>query len=303
VPTFDKTNHWLIDRGDGSGLPSVNLVILSFVEPMKVLNQTDDTETVKGVPIAMTQDIVNYFTSHNVRVILSIGGSTYTAFWDQALSSDPTTLGKNAAAIAKRMGVGIEIDYENDTNPNLTGLQAFIDAYRSVLPYDATGSNPAARLIIDLAAGDRSLDAINRKAATDWLTAGNPVLDYANATVPNDQPMTAGAISNWQEHVTGRTNINPPIPPLAPAKVTVAVRVVLGKTPQPECNNFSSSLQNTTGTFVSSVASTIAGASPGMLGYMFWGVEAQDPTTCEAGVGVGATNYNIRVPMPPLRQQ
>ena len=29
----------------------------------------------------------------------------------------------------------IEIDYEESNNPNLTGLQSFIDAYRSVLPY------------------------------------------------------------------------------------------------------------------------------------------------------------------------
>src|SRR5258708_39388890 len=31
---FDTKNHWLIDRGDGSGLPSVNLVVLSFVQPL-----------------------------------------------------------------------------------------------------------------------------------------------------------------------------------------------------------------------------------------------------------------------------
>jgi hypothetical protein len=31
---FDTKNHWMIDRGDGSGLPSVNLVVLSFVQPL-----------------------------------------------------------------------------------------------------------------------------------------------------------------------------------------------------------------------------------------------------------------------------
>jgi|SRR5205807_7596664 len=50
--------------------------------------------------------------------------------------------------LAKNLGVGIEIDYEENTTPNLTGLQAFINAYRSQLPYEATGSNPAARLIL-----------------------------------------------------------------------------------------------------------------------------------------------------------
>ena len=37
---FDSKNHWLIDRGDGS--PSVNLVVLSFVNPLRLLNLTND---------------------------------------------------------------------------------------------------------------------------------------------------------------------------------------------------------------------------------------------------------------------
>jgi hypothetical protein len=66
-------------------------------------------------------------------VILSIGGITYTSYWDQALASNATQLGIYAAQLATRLGVGIEIDYENNTNPNLSGLQAFINAYRSIL--------------------------------------------------------------------------------------------------------------------------------------------------------------------------
>jgi hypothetical protein len=300
---FDNKNHWMIDRGDGSGLPSVNLVVLSFVRPTKLLDLTTDSQTVNGIPIGMNTAIVNYFASHNVRVMLSVGGATYTSDWDQALSTNATQLGINAAKAAKAMGVGIEIDYENDTNPDLAGMQDFISGYRSVLPYDPSGADVAARLTIDLAAGDRSLVALCRKATTDWLNGRNPVLDYANATVPNGQPAAPQAESNWQEHVNGRTNVNPPIPPLAPARVTVAVRVVIGSTPQPECNDFNASLQSSTGIFVQSIAPNGAGTSPGMLGYMFWGVEAQDPNTCEGGVGVGARNYNIRIPMPPLRQQ
>src|SRR5205823_7381849 len=107
---FDTKNHWLVDRGDGSGLASVNLVILSFVQPLKLLNKTNDSGDVNGVPVAMNSSVVSYFTSHNVRVMLSIGGITYTSFWDQALSSNPTQLGLNAASVAKSLGVGIEID-------------------------------------------------------------------------------------------------------------------------------------------------------------------------------------------------
>src|SRR5438270_13446218 len=54
---FDTKNHWIIDRGDGSGLPSVNLVILSFVNPLKLLNKTNDAQTSNGVPIGMTSAI------------------------------------------------------------------------------------------------------------------------------------------------------------------------------------------------------------------------------------------------------
>lgn len=61
---FDTKNHWIIDRGDGSGKPSVNLVILSFVQPMKLLNKTNDAGDVNGVPVGMNSAVVQYFTSH-----------------------------------------------------------------------------------------------------------------------------------------------------------------------------------------------------------------------------------------------
>src|ERR1044072_1037407 len=196
---FDTRNHWMIDRGDGS--PSVNLVVLSFVEPMKLLNKTNDAGTANGIPIGMNSAVVNYFKSRGVRVQLSIGGITYVDAWNQALATNATQLGLNAAAVAQSLGVGIEIDYEENTNPNPPALQAFINAYRSVLPYDASGNNHAARLTIDLGAGDRFLIALCRKATADWLNTTTPVLDYANAMVPNKQPSSAAAAQqDWQEH-------------------------------------------------------------------------------------------------------
>jgi hypothetical protein len=305
---FDQKNHWIIDRGNRS--PSVNIVVLSFVHPLKLLNQTTDAGTLNGVPRGMTVDVVNYFKSRGIRVMLSIGGITYVDPWNQALAQNPTQFGLNAAAVAQQLGVGIEIDYEENMNPDLAGLQAFIDAYRSVLPYDATGTNHAARLTIDLAAGDRWLIPLTTKATTDWLTTNNPVLDYANAMVPARQPTTSGAITNWQEHVDGKPQYDPPIPPLAPAKFTGSLWLT-GQKLLPECNNFSASLQNSTGTFVRSVAPNGAGTTSGMLGYMFWAAECEGtrtvctipPNTCEGGVGVGATTYTIPIPMPPLRQE
>ena len=307
VTEFDSKNHWLIDRGNGQ--PSVNLVILSFVNPLKLLNKTNDAGTVNGIPRGMTSDIVNYFKSHGVRVMLSIGGITYTDFWNTALSTNAAQLGSNAAAVAQQLGVGIEIDYEENSNPNLTGLQAFINAYRSVLPYDASGSNHAARLTIDLGAGDRWLIDICRKATADWLNTTTPVLDYANAMVAARQSSASGAIADWQEHVDGKPQYGPPILPLAPAKFTGSLYLV-GSRPIAECTSFSTSLQNSTSNFLQSVLSKVPGGTPGMLGYMFWAAECPGtrsvcttpPNSCQAGVGGGATAFNIPIPMTQLRQ-
>ena len=309
ITDFDTKNHWLIDRGDG--VPSVNLVVLAFVDPVKLLNLTNDSQTVNGIPIGMNSQIVSYFTSKNIRVMLAIGGITFVSNWDSALASNPTQLGLNAAAAAKNLGVGIEIDYEENVSPNLSGLQAFITAYRSQLPYDATGANAAARLTIDVGAGDRFLIPIDQMATSNWLTTTNPVLDYANALVPNKQPSATAAESNWLEHVDGKPNFAPPIPPLAPAKFTGSVFLTDSNKVIPECNNFSSSLEDSTGSFVQTVAPAGAGTTSGMLGYMFWAAECPStrnvctipPNTCQGGVGTGSKTYNIPIPMPALRQQ
>ncbi len=88
---FNNKNRWLIDRGDG--VPSVNLVVLSFVHPLRLLNKTTDSQTSSGVPRGMTPAIVNYFKSRDIRVMLSIGGITYVDPWNQALTTNATQLG------------------------------------------------------------------------------------------------------------------------------------------------------------------------------------------------------------------
>jgi hypothetical protein len=258
----------------------------------------------------MNQAVVNYFTSHGIRVMLSIGGITYTDDWNTALAQDPTLLGQKAAALATRLGVGIEIDYEQSSSPNVTGLQSFIDAYRAAHPYDASGADPTARLTLDVAAGDRWLIDLDQYATAHWLTTNDPVLDYANAMVPSKQPSASAAESNWQEHLTGKSSYSPPIPPLAPAKFTGSLYIAEGSQVRPECDDFSSSVQNATGTWTQNAAPAGAGATSGLLGYMFWaaerpstrGVTTDPPNTCEGGVGAGATAYDIPVPMPALRQ-
>ncbi len=302
---FDHKNHWLVDRGDGS--PSVNLVVLSFVSPLKLLKLTNDSGTVDGIPKGMTADVVKYFARHRIRVMLSIGGLSYVEDWDKALAENPKQLGINAARTAQRLGVGIEIDYENDRRPNTRGLQEFIAAYRStILPYDAGAIHPAARLTIDLAPGDEYLVPLTRYAVSHWLTTAHPVLDYANAMVPFHPVSASEFEKGWEEHVEGR----PPVPPLAPSKLTGSLYTMTAGHVLSECNDWNHSLQNATRSFVETVEPHGAGSTKGLLGFMFWaaGCSASNapctspPNACRAGIGTGAKVYRIPVPMPPLRQ-
>jgi hypothetical protein len=310
---FDIRNRWIIDRNlNGTYLPSVNLVVLSFVNPLKLLDNITDDRTLNGVPRGMTADVVSYFKDRGIRVMLSIGGITYTDDWNAALAKDPEQLGTAAAAVATRLGVGIEIDYEENSSPNLSGLATFINAYRSVHKYDVDGTNHASRLTIDLAAGDRWLIAICRKATAEWLMADPPLLDYANAMVPARQPSAADALTNWYEHITGKPQYAPPIPPLAPCRFTGSLYITASKR-IPECVNFSSSIQYLNRDFVTRILphTSLSGYTPGMLGYMFWAAECPSTrqlcttgsNSCQNGVGKGAEFFQIEVPMPALRQK
>jgi len=307
---FDNMNHWLVDRGDGR--PSVNLVVLSFVHPYRLLKKTTDAQTLNGIPRGMTPAIVDYFKSRGIRVMLSIGGITYVSAWNQALAENATQLGLNAAEVAGTLGVGIEIDYEESRKADTTRMQAFIDAYRSVHPYDATGIRHPARLTIDLAAGSRWLIDLTNKATRAWLRTDLPVLDYANAMVPARQPSATTAIEYWQEHVDGKPQYAPPILPLAPAKFTGSLYIADGGKAINECVNYSKSLQAATRTFVQGVLPKGGtGTTAGMLGFMFWaaerpavrGIGTVPPNGCANGVGTGATAMDVPVPMSALRMR
>jgi len=309
---FAVDNEWLIDRGDEK--PSVNLVVLSFVHPLTLLEGTTSNPVFKGLPVGMTEDVVNFFKDKGIRVMLSIGGITYTDAWNQALARNATLLGEKAAEVAGILGVGIEIDYEENQNPDLAGLQEFITAYRSVHEYDPAGVNHAARLTIDLAAGDRWLIALTEKATKEWLDPANPVLDYANAMVTPRPSSADTMIGHWQEHVDGKPQYDPPILPLAPARFTGSLWLT-GRKPLPECVDFASSLQfpTATGDYVQTILPNGAGTTNGMLGWMFWAAGCEgtrtkcttpaDNNTCEGGLGLAAAYYKVPVPMLELRQE
>lgn len=305
LTTFDTDNRWLIDRNmNGTYEPSVDVVMLSFVQPVKLLNLANGSDDVNGGPIGMNSAVVNYFQNKGVRVMFCIGGASYRKGWDKALFSNTTQLGINAPSAAKQFNVGMEIDNQNSSSPNLIGLQSFVPAYRSVIRYDATGQNYAARRTIDLVVGDTYLTPLAKYATTNWLKTSALVLDYANAIVDSQHTGVSTPEAGWQQHVNGN---GAAVPPLAPAKLLGSLRLVGG---QPKCDNFSNSNQSTAASFVESLAPAGTGTTTGVLGYMFWAAECQGngtgctfPNTCQAGMVGAATAFNIPIPMAALHQQ
>lgn len=293
---FDQANHWIIDRGDGR--PSVNLVVLSFLEPLELLNQTNNDAFTDGIPNGMTADVVAYFKNHGIRVMLSMGGITYTESWNIALTTNPAGLADLAAQAVESLGAdGLEIDWENGTPDveELAGIETFIARYN-------TESNTL--LTLDLAVGDRYLQELSRRAAADWLPTGK--IDYINAMVPRGEPST----DQWQEHVDGKANYNPPILPKAPAKIVVSLWLTDSRQPNDNCIHFESSSQYEKKDYVQTVAPNGAGTTTGFLGYMFWAagrpsarnVSTIPPDdTCEGGMGEGASRFDIPIPIGELR--
>lgn len=118
----------------------------------------------------------------------------------------------------------MEIDYERSSSPNLAGLEKFVSSYRSVVPYDPTDTNYAARLTIDLGNDDLYLTELANYATTNWLTTRAPVLDYANAMVASQHSTISTLETGWQQHVDGVSGSVPPPGPRQTDREPVAHR-------------------------------------------------------------------------------
>ena len=295
---FHVANSWIIDRNaDGIyGDPSVNLVVLSFLKPMELLNGTSNGAFTDGIPTGMTLEVVNYFKDHDIRVLLSMGGVTYTDSWNQALVTDAAGLAQKAVAAVRSLGAdGLEIDWENGRpdDAELAGIETFIDTFNDHT--DGTGKV----LTLDLAVGSRYLQELSRRAAADWLPNGK--IDYINAMVARGEPST----DQWQEHVDGKANYDPPILPKAPAKIAVSLWLTDGRNPNDNCVDFEASSQLAKADYVQTVQPNGSGTTYGFLGYMFWAAECPStrnvcttpPNSCEGGMGVGATDFTIPIPL------
>jgi hypothetical protein len=195
-PTNNQT--WLTNRGDGK--PTVNIITFAFIDPLTLLKGT--------IPAGFTKGEVNYYKNNNMYVMFSIGGASYSSNWDSALASNAVQLATNAANIAKQYGVGIEIDYEQDSSGSMNSLTTFVKTYRSIIPYDSSASPaPESLLTVDLGAGTGYLSAIAATAG-GWLNSN--LVNWANAMVAGDP--NGDNTQYWQQHLDGASWAN--IPPM-----------------------------------------------------------------------------------------
>ena len=154
-------------------------------------------------------------------------------------------------------------------------------------------------LTLDLAVGTRYLQELSRRAAADWLPNGK--INYINAMVARGDP----SIDQWQEHIDGKSNYNPPILPKAPAKIAVSLWLTDGRRPNANCVDFEASSQLEKAGYVQNVLPNGAGTTHGLLGYMFWAAECPStrnvcttpPNSCENGMGESATHFDIPIPL------
>eukprot|EP01111_Echinosteliopsis_oligospora_P002803 TRINITY_DN1437_c0_g1_i1.p1 TRINITY_DN1437_c0_g1~~TRINITY_DN1437_c0_g1_i1.p1 ORF type:complete len:314 (+),score=77.64 TRINITY_DN1437_c0_g1_i1:35-976(+) len=216
------SQSWLLNRGDGS--PTVNAVIFCFIDPLQLVKGED------GIPAGFTQEVVDYFTSSGIYVIFSIGGESYSSNWDQALAQNPTGLAQNAAAVALKYGVGIEIDYETDSSQSMSALTTFVKEYRNIIPYNSSLTpSPESILTVDLGAGTGYLSAISLTSAS-WLQ--QDLVNWANAMVAGDP--NGDNTQYWQQHLSGSSWNN--IPPMNGSQLVGSLYASSGAS---DCPNYS----------------------------------------------------------------
>lgn len=239
VPTNDSMG-WLLNRGDGK--PTVNVLSLAFLNPVKVLNNG-----VKGVPPGMTKSFINDLRSRGISVYMSIGGASWVSEWETALS-DPQKLATNAVAIAREYNVGIEIDYEGEKA--VPQLNAFVKAFSS--------QGPGISLTTDVDSDNGWIVAVD-KAAVDWVKAGSA--ETLNAMV-DDKPFPSPSVAEgqWINHLHGTSDV----PALSGRNLTVALYAG-----DPDVGGVTKNCQQYAGSVLEGIIPWVK--SNNVRGIMFWG--------------------------------
>ncbi|KAL0482055.1 hypothetical protein AKO1_015037 [Acrasis kona] len=104
-----------------------NTISLAFMNPEDLLNKPDPVPEV-------FKSVTSNMKALNKTIFFSFGGYGYAEKWSWLRDSGSSRrAGVNAAQIAKKYGVGMEIDYEGSYNP-LNGVVSFIEGFRSICP-------------------------------------------------------------------------------------------------------------------------------------------------------------------------
>ena len=213
----------------------------------------------------MTPEIVDYFTSRGVRVMLSIGGITYTDDWNAGARGgrEPARAegGRGRAAARRRHRDRLRGEPRARTSP---GCSRSSTPTARCIPYDATGANPTARLTIDLAAGDRWLIGIDRKATGRLAAHRHPGARLRErhgarrSSPPPRRRSRTGRSTSTASRSTRRRSRRWRRRSSPGASTSPRDRSV-----RPECNDFAASLQSSTGAFVQTVAPKAGGTTAG----------------------------------------
>jgi len=193
-----SSSAWILNRGDGKH--TTDLVILSFMDPIALVNGQNTGGYTNGVPNGMIQSYT-YFTSVGIRVIFSIGGASWSQRFVNALNQNAAQFAKNAAACALKYNVGIEIDVEVDSGSYSSQLTTFVNTYRDAIPYNGSPDAPSHTLLtIDVGSGTDYLGAI-ASLARGWVSSNK--INWLNAMV-DESPWSNinSATKEWQQHLS-----------------------------------------------------------------------------------------------------
>ncbi|KAL3783387.1 hypothetical protein ACHAW5_004884 [Stephanodiscus triporus] len=216
VNQFKSCHNWLKNSG-------INVVSLAFLKPTEILDPSICASgicTDKGVRIGMP-GAIEYFKGEGMNLVfLSIGGVSYTSFWEEVLVNNATAgdFATKVAAIAQFYQVGIEIDYEESASPNLAGLEHFVKTYRSIIPYNDTYWTPASFLTLDFGQGAQFMGPTANWVAKNAFNTdpAKRLLNWANAMVAgSSESRVTDLINRWNQHVNGYSTLQ--THPIAPA--------------------------------------------------------------------------------------
>ncbi|EWS75987.1 glycoside hydrolase family 18 protein (macronuclear) [Tetrahymena thermophila SB210] len=162
-------------RNNGS-----NIAILSFLDPVE-LEKSDVP------PQRFLDSLAEAKDSSILNIMFSIGGWD---FQNRFVQTNPQTVAKNAASIAKKYNVGIELDCESDGA--MSWMNQFISAYRAIIPND--GVNWYSVLTMDTGASPGAFPNVEQVALNN-LNNLNWVNVMVNASDdPSDNNMY------WSQH-------------------------------------------------------------------------------------------------------